>query len=154
MDALDIRQADGPTPQITALLAAHFDLMRATSPEESCHVMAPDAVFAQADAVLCAHAGPKVLGIGAFKALDADHVELKSMHTSMAARGRGVGRAILYALMARARDAGHRVISLETGSMEAFAPARALYLAEGFTVCPPFGDYEIDPLSTFMTRPL
>lgn len=154
MDALTLSQALRPTPDIAALLGAHFDLMRATSPAESCHVMPPETVFEAADVVTCAHAGDQLLGIGAFKALDGQHVELKSMHTTAAARGRGVGRAILHDLMSRARKAGHERMSLETGSMEEFAPARALYLAEGFKICPPFGDYVLDPLSTFMTRRL
>lgn len=154
MDALIVRQVFGPTPEIAALLNAHFELMRATSPAESCHVMAPDAVFDAADVVLCAYEGHTLLGIGAIKALDADHTELKSMHTTAAARGRGVGRAILHALIERAQLAGQSRMSLETGSAAAFAPARALYEAEGFSICPPFGDYQVDPLSAFMTREL
>jgi putative acetyltransferase len=40
---------------------------------------------------------------------------------------------------------------LETGSMAAFAPARALYSRFGFVTCGPFGDYILDPNSVFMT---
>lgn len=46
---------------------------------------------------------------------------------------------------------GVRQLSLETGSTEFFAPARALYAGAGFTVCGPFGDYREDPHSVFMT---
>jgi putative acetyltransferase len=35
--------------------------------------------------------------------------------------------------------------------MEAFAPARALYLSAGFTPCGPFATYQVSPNSTFMT---
>jgi putative acetyltransferase len=28
----------------------------------------------------------------------------------------------------------------------------ALYTAHGFTECPPFGDYKLDPNSVFLTR--
>lgn len=45
-------------------------------------------------------------------------------------------------------------LSLETGSMEAFAPARALYSSFGFELCDPFADYVPDPNSVFMTRAL
>ncbi|MDO9497076.1 MAG: hypothetical protein Q7J48_15330 [Nocardioides sp.] len=45
-------------------------------------------------------------------------------------------------------------MSLEIGSFEFFAPARALYARHGFTECEPFGDYGPDPHSTFMTRQL
>ncbi|MEY2927551.1 MAG: hypothetical protein RL367_2028 [Pseudomonadota bacterium] len=43
-------------------------------------------------------------------------------------------------------------LSLETGSMDVFIPARALYARNGFTLCPPFGDYWDDPMSLCMTR--
>ena len=47
----------------------------------------------------------------------------------------------------------HR-LSLETGSMEAFTPARELYESFGFSYCPPFGDYRPDPNSVFLTKVL
>ncbi|MDG2855940.1 GNAT family N-acetyltransferase, partial [Vibrio parahaemolyticus] len=45
-------------------------------------------------------------------------------------------------------------LSLETGSMEFFKPARLLYEKHGFVYCEPFGDYELDPNSQFMTLEL
>ena len=63
-------------------------------------------------------------------------------------------RAILAALLQAALDQGMERVSLETGSAEVFAPARALYAAHGFEDCPPFGHYTLDPLSVFMTRTL
>ena len=47
-----------------------------------------------------------------------------------------------------------RLISLETGSMDAFVPARKLYEKYGFEECGPFGDYGLDPYSVFMTKVL
>ena len=63
------------------------------------------------------------------------------MHTSEAARGRGVGRRLVRHLVVTARGRGYDRLLLETGGMDAFAPARALYASEGFVVCPPFGAY-------------
>ncbi len=154
MDALNLSRATGPSPAIAALLDAHFQLMRSTSPEESCHVMEPGAVFEEADVVVTAERDGTLLGIGALKQIGPGHGELKSMHTVAAARGQGIGAAILVDLMARARERGITRVSLETGSMAEFAPARALYAAHGFSECPPFGSYVLDPLSTFMTRTL
>jgi putative acetyltransferase len=54
-------------------------------------------------------------------------------------------------LISVARQAGYRRISLETGSMAAFAPARALYASAGFMPCEPFGAYRESPNSTYMT---
>lgn len=45
-------------------------------------------------------------------------------------------------------------MSLETGSMAYFAPARALYSRYGFNECPPFEGYEEDLNSVFMTKEL
>ena len=57
-------------------------------------------------------------------------------------------------LIGVARDRGLRRVSLETGSMDAFAPARALYARAGFLPCKPFGDYQPSTNSTFMTLEL
>jgi putative acetyltransferase len=91
------------------------------------------------------------VGVGALKPLDPGHGEIKSMHTAEAARGRGVGSALLRQIMAEARAAGLRRLSLETGSWPYFLPARALYARHGFVECGPFGDYREDPNSIFMT---
>ncbi|MEP6598738.1 MAG: GNAT family N-acetyltransferase [Actinomycetota bacterium] len=96
----------------------------------------------------------ELLGVGALKRIDACHAELKSMHTAQAARGRGIGRAMLDHLVGVARDRGFRRVSLETGSMPAFAPARSLYASAGFRPCGPFGDYAPSPNSKFMTLSL
>jgi putative acetyltransferase len=73
------------------------------------------------------------------------------MHTAKAARGRGIGRAMVEHLVAVARDAGCTRLSLETGAMEAFAPARSLYSRCGFVECEPFGTYSPSRNSIFMT---
>jgi putative acetyltransferase len=82
------------------------------------------------------------------------HAEIKSMHTAEAARARGMGRAMLEHLLAVAHARGCRRVSLETGSMAAFATARALYRSVGFTPCEPFAQYEPSPNSEWMTLEL
>jgi putative acetyltransferase len=62
--------------------------------------------------------------------------------------------ALITQLVELARERGYQRLSLETGSMEAFASARRLYEGAGFTPCPPFGDYTASPNSIFMTLPL
>ena len=76
------------------------------------------------------------------------------MHTPEAARGRGIGRAMLAHLIGVARDRGIRCLSLKTGSQPAFAPARSLYARAGFTPCAPFSNYRPSPSSTFLTLSL
>ena len=93
----------------------------------------------------------ELVAVGALRRIDAHHGEIKSMHTDEAARGRGAGRAMLRHLLAESRRRGYQRVSLETGSMEGFAPARGLYASEGFDVCPPFADYVASPNSVCMT---
>ena len=76
------------------------------------------------------------------------------MHTAQAARGRGVGRAMLNHLLAVARSRGCARVSLETGTMEEFAPALEYSARAGFTACGPFADYQPSPDNCFMTLPL
>jgi len=64
----------------------------------------------------------------------------------------GVGSRLLTHILEEAQRRGYRRLSLETGSMAHFAPARALYSSSGFHVCEPFGQYTDDPNSVFMTR--
>ena len=88
------------------------------------------------------------------KELSPDHGEVKSMHTAQAVRGKGVARRLLEHLIAEARQRAYGRLSLETGSMEGFLPARALYGSFGFQFCAPFADYKLDPNSVFMTLEL
>ncbi|MBW4707115.1 GNAT family N-acetyltransferase [Roseobacter sp. YSTF-M11] len=63
-------------------------------------------------------------------------------------------RAMLNALIDAARDMGVQRLFLETGSGPEHHAARKLYQSAGFTICAPFGDYTVDPLSVFMSRPV
>jgi putative acetyltransferase len=92
----------------------------------------------------------RLLGVAALRRLDASDVELKSMHTVEAARGRGVGEAIVRRLLDDAATLGYTNVSLETGTTDAFAPARRLYKRIGFRTCEPFGEYTVNPHSTCM----
>ena len=73
------------------------------------------------------------------------------MRTAPQHERQGIGARMLEHLLAQARARGYRRLSLETGSAEAFAPARRLYERYGFVYCPPFGDYAEDPWSRFMS---
>ena len=139
---------------VTALLLAHHGMMRAATPEESCHVMDPSGLQHAGAQMFGVRLEGKLLGVGALVEIGDGHGEVKSMHTASAARGRGVGRDVLRHLVEVARGTGITRLSLETGAEEMFFAARQLYLSEGFELCPPFGDYTLDPLSVFMTRQL
>ncbi len=147
---VSIREDDLRGPEIATLLGAHLDQMADQSPPESRHALDLDGLRVPDVTFWCAWEGPDLLGCGALKELDPQHGEIKSMHTSQAHRGRGVAAQILTHIIDTARGRGYRRLSLETGSMAAFAPARALYERFGFTYCPPFAGYREDPHSVFM----
>jgi putative acetyltransferase len=151
---LRIVPGDFDDTRVVALLAGHFAAMRATGPQESCHVMPLDAMREAGLDFFAVWDGEVLAGVGAIKRLDAGHGEIKSMHTAAAYRRRGVGQATLDYLLAHAKGLGLSRLSLETGAGDFFVPARALYARNGFETCEPFGDYKPDPNSAFMTRTL
>lgn len=149
---LIIREDDLQGPEIIALLEQHLALMFSVSPPESVHALDLEGLRGQDVTVWTAWRRGRLLGCGALKELEPGHGEIKSMHTAAAFRGQGVGAAVLLHLLDEARRRGYRRVSLETGSMPAFASARSLYQRHGFSTCSPFGDYADDPNSVFMTR--
>ena len=145
-------EVDDPRrPDVTALLERHLEFCHANSPPEDVHALDLDGLLDPAVTFFSLRRDGRLLGVGAMKELGDGHAEIKSMHTAEAARGEGVGRAIVLQLLATARERAYRRISLETGSMGAFAPARSLYASVGFEPCGPFGDYPDGPNSNFMT---
>lgn len=151
---IEIREGGLDDSQVIALLDHHAAMNEKVTPAGSCHYFCASRLKEADVSFYSAWEGAALLGVGAWKRIDDRHGEVKSMHTSEAARRRGVGAAILEVIIERARAEGVRRLSLETGSMDYFAPARALYAANGFAECAPFGDYGPDPNSIFMTRGL
>ncbi|HVB44429.1 MAG TPA: GNAT family N-acetyltransferase [Streptosporangiaceae bacterium] len=145
---------DPQAEDVRELLERHLAFTSSLSPPEDMHALGADGLLDPAVTFFSFRAGGELLGVGAIKQLDEQHAELKSMHTTQAARGRGIGRAMVDHLLTVARDRGVRRVSLETGSMPGFAPARALYARAGFAACGPFGDYVESQYSTFMTLAL
>lgn len=154
MSDLVIASDDPRAPDVTALLQRHLEFARSTTPPEFVFALDIDALVSPAITFCSARRAGVLLGVGALKELDPVHGELKSMHTVAAARGQGIGAALVDHLVQLARRRGYRRVSLETGSQDAFAAARALYAAAGFTTCGPFADYPDSPSSVFMRRDL
>jgi putative acetyltransferase len=142
---------DPRTPDVRRLLEVHVTFARGQTPPEDAHAMDVDELLGPAVRFFSLRREGVLIAVGALKRLDPEHAEVKSMHTVVAERGRGAGRRMLEHLITVARSEGYRRLSLETGSMAAFAPARSLYAGAGFVVCEPFGDYRLSPNSTYMT---
>ena len=151
---MQIRVDDLAGAEIRALLAEHLRDMHRLSPPESVHALDLSALLKPEITFWTAWSDRDLLGCGALKELSPVHGEIKSMRTSSAHRREGVARAMLQHIIAEACRRTYTRVSLETGSMTGFEPARRLYESFGFAYCPPFADYTDDPNSVFLTRTL
>ncbi|MBD2104285.1 GNAT family N-acetyltransferase [Leptolyngbya sp. FACHB-261] len=151
---MNIKIDDLSGPEIYELLQEHLQSAALHSPPESVHALDIEALRKPEITFWTVWENGELLGCGAIKELDAQHGEIKSMRTSSLHLRKGVATNLLKYILEEARRRGYRRLSLETGSMEAFEPARKLYANFGFTYCQPFADYVEDPYSVFMTREL
>jgi len=151
---MEIRLDDLSGPEIARLLQEHLQDMALHSPPESIHALDLEALRRPEISFWCAWDGEALLGCGAIKELDARHGEIKSMRTALAHRRKCVGSRLLQHLLEEAKQRRYERVSLETGSMAAFAPAHKLYSSFGFERCGPLADYVEDPYSIFMSKRL
>ena len=149
---VEIALGDPASAEVQAVLQRHLRFARSHTAPESVFALDADDLADPSMTVFCARRGEELLAIGALRELNSAHGELKSMHTVEEARGEGVGRAMVDHLVRVATRRGYTRVSLETGSGDAFAPARALYAGAGFVECGPFGAYPDAATSVFMTR--
>jgi putative acetyltransferase len=149
-----ITEDDPREPDVRALLRRHLEFALGQTPPEHSFALDAGGLLDPAITFYSYRDGGALLGVGALKELAPRHGEIKSMHTAEQARGRGVGRAMLSHLLTVARTRGYRQVSLETGTMAAFEPARSLYADAGFVPCGPFADYRPSEDNFFMTLDL
>lgn len=140
--------------EVTNLIMEHLHGMTLNSPPESIHALNLEQLRKPEITFWSVWEGSELLGCGALKELDSGHGEIKSMRTASAHLRKGVAKKMLQHIIEEAKKRGYARLSLETGSMEAFVPARRLYASFGFQNCQPFADYHVDPNSIFMTRDL
>jgi len=149
---MDIRVDDLTGSEIAEMVAAHLQGMKLNTPPESVHALDLEGLRRPEITFWSVWEGTELIGCGALKEIDAHHAEIKSMRTASSHLRKGVASRLLHHLMDEARRRGYRRLSLETGSMNDFEPARKLYAKFGFRYCEPFADYKTDPNSAFMTR--
>jgi putative acetyltransferase len=128
--------------------------MHRVSPPESIHALDLESLRKHDITFWSIWDAGSLAGCGALKELDPQHAELKSMRTASLHRRKGVAKQLLQHMLSVAKQRGYTRVSLETGSMDFFIPARTLYASFGFEYCPPFADYIADPNSVFMTKEL
>jgi putative acetyltransferase len=153
LTAVEIKVDDPGALHVAALLEHHIGELRAVMGE---HAFALDATGLGAPGVTfwTAWRDGVLAGFGALKQLDARHGEVKSMRAAPAARGSGVGRALIDHIIAEAKARGYERLSLETGTAPLHAPAIALYRRAGFVNCDAFADYQPSPNNQFLSLEL
>jgi putative acetyltransferase len=148
---LVISTDDPRSKDVRELLERHLTFSREVTPASHVHALDVEALLDPSVTFYSVRRGGALLGVGALRRIDPSHAEIKSMHTSREARGQGVGRAMVEHLLRVATQSGYDRVSLETGTMDAFTPARTLYAKVGFKPCAPFGQYTANPYSICMT---
>ena len=148
---MEIKRDDLTGDAIQQLLREHLANMHEHSPPESVHALPLEELRKPDITFWTVWDGQELLACGALNKLDSKHGEIKSMRTASVHRRRGVAARLLEHILDEARRRKYKRVSLETGSMEAFAPAHSLYAKFGFKRCGPFADYVEDPNSIFMT---
>ncbi|MGX9352838.1 GNAT family N-acetyltransferase [Shimia sp. W99] len=137
--------------QATALLQASHALMRSLFNPEENHFLSVDELCTPDIRFFIAREDDKTLGCAAL-ANRGEYGEIKSMFVDPIARGKGIAHKLMQRLDAEARAQRLSALKLETG--DKLEQAHSLYKAHGFVECGPFGDYEANSTSIFMTKAL
>ena len=140
------------TDELAHVLQAHWIFCTSSTPIEHVYALDASKLFSPDITVFGARIDGELVGVGAMRKLDQLHGELKSMHTLAKSRGSGVGKAMVAYIEDFARSSGIERVSLETGTNEAFRPARQLYKSLGYQSCEAFGDYVLSEDNTCMTK--
>lgn len=149
---MDIKIDDLTGTAVVDLIRKHLHSMTLNSPPESIHALNLEQLRRPEITFWSAWEGNELVGCGALKELDGNHGEIKSMRTSSSHLRKGVAKRLLQHIIEESKCRGYRRLSLETGSMDSFEPARRLYTSFGFRNCKPFSDYIKDQNSVFMTK--
>ena len=145
-----IRADDLSGEPTRTLLALHLSGMQANSPADSVFALDLSGLQSADMSVWTVWDGASIAGVGALRDPGDGTGELKSMRTHPDHLRRGVAAALLEHIIAQARGRGMTLLSLETGSGPAFAPALALYRRRGFVNGAAFGDYVATPFNQFL----
>lgn len=151
MESINIVIDDLTSPKVIAFLEDHLKHMMKITPPGCVHALDIEALKKPEITFWSVWEESELVGCGALKTLNSREAELKSMRTLPSRLGKGIASHLLEFILSEAKRKGVHRISLETGSYEAFKPARSLYEKFGFKYCKPFSDYSENPNSVFMT---
>jgi putative acetyltransferase len=150
--AIEMARQDDIRALIAELDAYLNSFLGPDAPADFYEHMTIDDMAAPDTELLVAREGRAALGCCALHDRGDGAGEVKRMFVRSGARGRGIARALLDMLRARARAKGMTMLMLETGAMH--QPARRLYESFGFARRPAFPPYREDPHSVFYELPV
>lgn len=150
--SIEIAKVDPSSSEVARILTIHHNFCVDTTCIENVYALEASKLVSPDITVFGAYKNGELVGVGAIRMLDSTHGELKSMHTLASARGQGIGRAMVNHIIDFALSKGARRLSLETGSNDAFKPARELYISLGFKSCDAFGDNKLSEDNICMTK--
>jgi putative acetyltransferase len=154
---LRLEPDDLARPVVRETLEQHLADMNAASPTGTGYALDLDGLARPEVTVFTTWEDGELLGTCALRdrgVFGEPGGEIKSMRTTDAARGRGVGTFTLYEVLRIAAARRYPAVWLETGTEDFFVPARALYHRAGFALCEPFAPYAYDPRSVYMRKDL
>ena len=151
---VDIRREELSAPVVQRLINALNAELEAIYPEDGANFfrLDPEEVSEGRGAFLVAYLDGKPIGCGAVRLNEPGLAEIKRMYVDPTVRGRRVGRQIVHALEAKARQLGAKCIVLETGPRQ--PDAIAMYKHAGFHEIPLYGEYIGSLFSVCMAKDL
>jgi putative acetyltransferase len=152
MQTLVIKRDTPAQPGVAALLALADERSASLYPAESRHGWPIAALLAEGVRFFVARVAGRIVGFGGYVLQPDGSAEMKRVFVAEAARGQGVGRAVVEAVEGSAAAEGVRRMYLETGVKS--DEAIRLYRRLGYGEIGPFGRYDPDPLSVFMVKSL
>ncbi|MDA9990804.1 GNAT family N-acetyltransferase [Paracoccaceae bacterium] len=148
---LIIQHANPYHPEITALLEQSYKMMQSLYKTHEDHSLSIDDLCQEDVCFLGAKTKETFIGCAAL-VLREGYGEIKSMFTDPNHRGNGVGKTLMSAIEAEAIKHKLPHLKLETGAL--LKEAVVLYAKFGFQTCGPFGEYNDDGVSLFMSKML
>lgn len=144
-DDVSVTHAELTAPASLALIEALNAELAAMYPEPGANhfQLDPEQVLGSRGAFLIVRRGGEPVGCGALRLIDDETGELKRMYVAPEVRGTGLGRSLVAALEAEARERGARRLVLETGIRQ--HAALVLYERCGFRRIPLYGEYLSSP---------
>ena len=146
---ITVERVFAPSPELVEIVGELDAVLNALYTAEQRHGLRIEQLFEPNIRFFLAYIDRNPAGCGGVALFD-DYAEVKRMYTREAVRGRGVGKALVARLEQEARDAGFRILRLETGTYQ--DAAIGLYERCGFRRCGAFGHYaELPPHRTEMS---